>query len=112
MIDVITTAFNTINRQEIPLRVVSELTGFPISELWLYFQDKKVCPRERALVIADNVRMLDAFAKSIAPIPISWKSPKVKSLVNRFRAGELKITIEDGHEVLEGEYTVGDVADL
>ena len=112
MIDLITTAFNTINRHEIPLRVVSECTGYPISELWLYFQDKKDCGRERALVIADNVRMLDSFANSISPIPISWKNPRIKNLVTRFRAGELKITIEDGHEVLAGSYTIGDLADI
>jgi hypothetical protein len=112
MIDVITTAFSTINRQEIPLRVVAELTGYPLSEIWAYFQDKKVCPRERAIAIGESVRMLDAFANSIAPIPISWKSPKIRSLVDRFRAGELKITVVDGCEVLEGSYTVGDVADL
>jgi hypothetical protein len=112
MIDAVSLALNTVNRWEIPLRTVSECTGYPLSEIWAYFQDKKVCPRERALVIAENVRMLDAFANSIAPIPISWKSPKVKGLVDRFRAGELQITIVDGCEVLEGNYTVGDVTDF
>jgi hypothetical protein len=110
MIDAVSLALKTVNRWEIPLRTVSECTGYPISELWLYFQDKKQCPNDRALVIAETVRTLDAFAKSAQPIPVAWKrSGKIKELVDKFRAGDLRIAVTDVGEVVEGDFVMGDL---
>jgi hypothetical protein len=110
-IDAVSLALATVDKWGIPLRVVSECTGIGLSELWLYFQQKKPCPNDRALVIADTVRTLDAFANSVQPIPVSWKARKIKGLVDKFRAGELRIVVTDVGEVVEGNFVLGDLVD-
>jgi hypothetical protein len=110
MIDAVSLALNTVNRWEIPLRTVSLCSGICMSELWLYFQDKKQCPNDRVLVIADTVRTLDAFAKSAQPIPVAWKrAEKIKELVDRHRAGALRIAVTDEGEVIEGDIVMADL---
>jgi hypothetical protein len=110
LIDAIQQSLEIINRWEIPLRTVSESSGVPISELWAYFQRKKSCPNDRALHIADTTRALDAFARTVSPIPVAWKKP-LKQIIQKFNTGELRIVVTEGGEEVDGKLTVGDLVE-
>jgi hypothetical protein len=113
MLDALTLALDKIDKWEIPLRTLSLCTGISASELSTFFTNKKPAGRDRVLLIAETVAILDSLAKAAQPIPVAWKrSEKIKELVDKYRAGVLKVAIVDGTEVVQGDdITMGDLID-
>jgi hypothetical protein len=111
MLDALTLALDKIDKWEIPLRTLSLCTGISASELSVFFTKKRPAPRDRVLLIAETVTILDNLAKAAQPIPVAWKrSEKIKELVDKHRDGSLTIAVVDGTEVVQGDgVTMGDL---